>query len=368
MEKSSSKERKKIMKKSHLLSIASALMLLFGFSMPAVAAEAPIIPGGPFINPNQEVSTASVLTFEEIEATLFNLEARSRGQMTVETVGYTILGEPLYAARLGHGDRRVWIQGRIHGGERYGAEASLALLSSLLSSNENYLDEITFLIIPCYNPDGSNLGQRGNANRVDLNRDWWRGTVANSYTQPESQAFYSTWIDFKPHFAIDLHWQGTYFVEDTNKMSALSIGIPVAGSRLDPPIWDAVRQMAVVGYDAVSALGYGNPTRYPFIDIPNSAEGSMLLGGPGPDGNPSGWKTAAMFFEERGDVGQKSRGYRIRQFVVIVTAIIDAIASGELENVNPELWDEIPLRPTSIRTSDKWPNLPDEWMDEWVAE
>jgi hypothetical protein len=288
--------------------------------------------------------------------------------MTVETVGYTILGEPLYAARLGHGDRRVWIQGRIHGGERYGAEASLALLSSLLSSNENYLDEITFLIIPCYNPDGSNLGQRGNANRVDLNRDWWRGTVANSYTQPESQAFYSTWIDFKPHFAIDLHWQGTYFVEDTNKMSALSIGIPVAGSRLDPPIWDAVRQMAVVGYDAVSALGYGNPTRYPFIDIPNSAEGSMLLGGPGPDGNPSGWKTAAMFFEERGDVGQKSRGYRIRQFVVIVTAIIDAIASGELENVNPELWDEIPLRPTSIRTSDKWPNLPDEWMDEWVAE
>ena len=84
----------------------------------------------------------------------------------------------------------------------------------------------------------------------------------------------------------------------------------------------------------------------------------MLLGGPGPDGNLVDWQTAAMFFEERGNVGQESRGYRIKQFVVAVTAIIDAIASDELADVDPELWNEIPFRPRSIRTSDKWPNLP----------
>jgi len=344
--------------RKHGVAILLSLVLSIGFGLPAVGGQAPIIPGGPFINPNQEVSTASVLTFEEIEDILFDLEARSKGQLTVQTVGYSALGWPLYVARIGHGETRMWIQGRIHGGERYGAEASLAILSDLLSNGKDYLDAITFLIIPCYNPDGSNLDQRGNGNGVDLNRDWWRDSVANSYTQPESQAFFSTWLDFKPHYAIDLHWQGTYFVEDTNEMTVMSIGIPVAGSRLDPAIWDAVRQMAVVGYEEVNAHGYSTPTRYPLIDIPNSAEGSMLLGGPGPDGNLVDWQTAAMFFEERGNVGQKSRGYRIKQFVVAVTAIIDAIASDELADVDPELWNEIPFRPESIRTSDKWPNLP----------
>ncbi len=358
--------------KKHRVTILLGLILSVGLSLPAVAAEAPIVPGGPFINPCQAVSTESILTFEEIEATLYDLEARSKGRMTVETLGHSVLGQPLLAARIGRGETRMWIHGRIHGDERFGAEASLALLSSLLSSNQDLLDEISFLIIPCYNPDGSNLDQRGNANGVDLNRDWWRSTVANSYTQPESKAYYAAWIDFKPHYAIDLHWQGTSFVDDTNEMTKLSIGIPVAGTRLDPPIWDAVREMAVAGYEAASAEGYSHPTRYPLIDIPNSAEGSMLLGGPGPDGNPAGWKTSAMFFEERGDVGQKSRGYRIKQFVLVVNTILDAIAMGGLGDFDPAVWDEIPFRPHTIHTSDKWPNFPEEclqhWMDEWVAE
>jgi len=345
------------MKKSQLVFGLLALILLVGFSTPAMAQNAPILPGGPFINPNQEVSDASTLTFADIEAMLVMLEARSKGQMDLLTLGYSAGGRPLYAARIGTGEKRMWLQGRIHGGERYGAETCLEFLKSLLSDNQRYLDDFTFLIIPCYNPDGSDLGQRGNANGVDLNRDWWRNSIDDSYSQPESLAFFYAWEGFRPHYAIDLHWQGTYFVEDTNAMSALSIGIAVAGSRLPGEIWDAVRQMAVVGYDALNALGYCNPTRYPLIDIPNSAEGTMLLGGPDPEGNMTDWQTAAMFFEER-SVGQKSRGYRIKQFVVAVNTIVDAIATGQLSLVDPNRWDDIPDRPRSIRTSDKWPNLP----------
>ena len=43
-----------------------------------------------------------------------------------------------------------------------------------------------------------------------------------------------------------------------------------------------------------------------------------------------------------------------------VHTIIDAIAYGELDLVDPDRWDEIPDRGGSIRTSDKWP---DEWAD-----
>jgi len=67
-----------------------------------------------------------------------------------------------------------------------------------------------------------------------------------------------------------------------------------------------------------------------------------------------------MFFENRGGIGNKSRGYIIKQNVVGVHAIIDAIAYGELMFVDPGRWDEIPDRGGSIRDSDKWPN---EWAE-----
>ncbi len=347
------------MKKKYVLISLLVMVLLVGFSPPAMASESNINPGGPFITPEQNVSTESILTYEEIEAMLFQLEKISKDKMTLETVGYTTYGLPLYAAVIGNGETHMWIQGRIHGGERYGAEASLSILSSLLNSKKKILDEMTFMIIPCYNPDGSNIGWRGNANRVDLNRNWHR-TDAFSFSEPESRAFYYAWEAFQPHYAIDLHHQGTYFVEDeegedTNEMTTFSIGIPVWPEFLEEWIWDSNRRMAVVGYDAVRALGFVNPTRYPNIDIHNAVVSSMMLGNPGPDGEDPGWKTAAMFFETR-SVGQKSRGHLIKQNIVAVSAIIDAIASGKLADVDAERWDEIPDRSGYLGSWIKWPS------------
>ncbi|MDH3216052.1 MAG: M14 family zinc carboxypeptidase [Candidatus Krumholzibacteria bacterium] len=279
-------------------------------------------------------------------------------------VGYTPEGRPLYIAKLGSGPERMWIQGRIHGDEPYGNDACLEIIKSLLGSGRRILEEMTFWIIPSYNPDGSEHFWRRNANRIDLNRNWWR-TGGTGYSEPESIAFYWAWVEFRPHYAIDIHHQGTYFVEDedgndTNQMTAFSIGISVRQEFLEPWIWDVSRGMAVVGYDAVSKLGFCNPSRYPLVNIHSAVVSSMMLGNPGPDGHDAGWKTAAMFFENRGGIGNKSRGYIIKQNVVAVHAIIDAIAYGELTFVEEERWDEIPDRGGRIRDSDKWPN---EWAE-----
>jgi len=45
---------------------------------------------------------------------------------------------------------------------------------------------------------------------------------------------------------------------------------------------------------------------------------------PGPGGHDAEWKTAAMFFENRGGIGNKSSGYIIKQMVVGVSAIINS--------------------------------------------
>ncbi len=148
--------------------------------------------------------------------------------------------DPLYIAKMGSGPVRMWIQGRIHGNEPFGNDVCLELIKSLLSSDRKILEEIAFYIIPSYNPDGSERFWRGNATPtqwdddgnptagVDLNRNWWRDGD-DDYSELESQAFYWAWADFKPHYALDIHHQGTYFVEDengedTNLMTTLSIG------------------------------------------------------------------------------------------------------------------------------------------------
>jgi len=329
-----------------------------------VFAKTDIIPGGPFVPPEQEVNLSAIMTFDEVEAELIKLEARSKGLITLDIVGYTHEERPLYVVKLGWGPEKMWIQGRIHGNEPYGNDACLAIIKSLLSSDRRILEEMTFWIIPSYNPDGSERFWRGNADGVDLNRNWWRED-GNDYSEPESQTFYWAWVEFKPHYAIDIHHQGTYFVEDedgedTNQMTTFSIGIPVWPEFLDPWIWDTNRRMAVVGYDAVKDLGFCNPTRYPLINIHTAVVSSMMLGNPGPEGHDAEWKTAAMFFENRGGIGNKSRGYLIKQNLVAIHAIIDAIANGELDTVDADRWDEIPDRGGSIRSSDKWPN---DWAD-----
>ncbi len=381
------------MKKNLLWFVPPILILLLIFCIPVVSAK-DIHPGGPFVQENQHVSYSAIMTFDEVEAELFKLKKRSKDLLQVDVAGYTLEGRPLYIAKIGWGSKKMWIQGRIHGNEPFGNNVCLELLKSLLSSDKKLLDEMTFWVIPSYNPDGSEYYWRGNALGVDLNRDWnrnyrwmfwveWEDPSLNQrnypllpaekgYFQPESQAFRLAWEEFHPDYMIDIHHQGTPVVEGTNEMSTFSFGISVAEHSLKglsgidghplpgapdlTYIWDTCRRMAVVGYDAAKKLGYCTPTMYWFkgIDIWEGVTSTQMLGLPGDvpapiwDGTEDdiAWtpehNTAAIFFETRGGIGNKSRGYLIHQNVVALHAIADAIASDELEDADPDRWWDLP--------------------------
>jgi hypothetical protein len=321
------------------------------------------------------------MTFNELKEELLELEKRSKGLIEVEIAGYSIEGRPLYIAKAGWGSKKMWIQGRIHGNEPFGNNVCLEFLKSLLNKDKKLLDEMTFY-------------WRGNASGVDLNRDFcrnyrwmfwveWEDPPLNQrdfpllpaekgYFQPESQAFRLAWEEFHPHYMIDVHHQGTPVVEGTNEMSTFSIGITVAEHSLKglsgidghplpgapdlTHIWDTSRRMAVVGYDATKKLGYCTPTKYWLkgVDTWEGVASTMMLGLPG-DVPPPVWdgteddiawvpehNTAAILFETRGGLGNKSRGYLIRQNVVALHTIVNAIASDELDDVDPDRWWEIP--------------------------
>ena len=66
----------------------------------------------------------------------------------------------------------------MHGDETVGRELSLYLIEWLVTTYENdirstnLINNTDIFIMPSMNPDGFELGQRNNANDVDLNRDF----------------------------------------------------------------------------------------------------------------------------------------------------------------------------------------------------
>ena len=136
--------------------------------------------------------------------------------MTVETIGQSAQGRPLYAATINalatHEQKKdfkrwqklrklaldepakaqkelahyrdafkipIYIQGGIHGNEYEGVDATLLLLNRIATTPygtdplvDEILDHVVLVVNIDQNPDGRALGQRANGFNFDLNRDF----------------------------------------------------------------------------------------------------------------------------------------------------------------------------------------------------
>jgi hypothetical protein len=115
-----------------------------------------------------------------------------------------------------NGRVRVYVQGNIHAGEVCGKEAAQMLLRRIAQGEHAaWLDSVVLLIAPIYNADGNErvrltnrprqhgpvggMGQRANAQGLDLNRDHVK------LESPEARALVRLLRDYDPHVALDLH-------------------------------------------------------------------------------------------------------------------------------------------------------------------
>ncbi len=114
------------------------------------------------------------------------------------------------------GKLRVYLQGNIHAGEVCGKEALLMLLREIAAGEHDaWFDDVVLLIVPIYNADGNErvtlgnrpgqngpyggMGQRPNAQGLDLNRDHMK------LDSPEARSLLSMMRAYDPHVAVDLH-------------------------------------------------------------------------------------------------------------------------------------------------------------------
>ncbi|MFO7693015.1 MAG: M14 family metallopeptidase, partial [Vicinamibacterales bacterium] len=221
--------------------------------------------------------------YDEVVAFMKAMAAASP-HIHLTTYGYTFEGRPMPLAVVGAsgptpeqvlaaGKTRIYIQGNIHAGEVEGKEACLALLRSIAKGERaDWFRHVVLLINPIYNADGNErvsvrnrgsqfgpiggMGQRANAENLDLNRDNTKLETA------EARSLARLLTRYDPHIAIDLHTtngsdHGFFLTYETSGSPNTSPGIAnlVRGDLL-PSVTNAIK--AAHGW---SYFYYGGPTR-----------------------------------------------------------------------------------------------------------
>lgn len=147
--------------------------------------------------------------------------AEASAVASLVTIGTSVQGRPIQALVLGRdpleGAPTYRILGAHHGDEWSSFEVALATASALADPGADerisrILDRSTIWIVPYVNPDGVEIGNRLNANVVDLNRNYDYAWSYNEpfggpepFSEPETQAIRALSLHTRPMAGLSLH-------------------------------------------------------------------------------------------------------------------------------------------------------------------
>ena len=197
-----------------------------------------------------------------------------------EVIGHSVQGNAIRAFFWGHGNNYIYILGTIHGNESY-ADQLVEQTRKLLEHNFSHKNEaVTFIMIPCLNPDGMFSNCRANANHVDLNRNFplWNfsdQTKFNCYNisslaplQPEILALLQLCKSHPPALMYSIH----------QPLNLINYDGPAATIALDVQCINGMRIVSDLGHATPGSLGeyFGNLKKVPVItlELPHKGKGN----------------------------------------------------------------------------------------------
>jgi hypothetical protein len=206
--------------------------------------------------PTHPAGSFAHIPYYAIGCTLDSIAAQSNGRMTVQVIGQSALGRPMYGvvvnaldtpqqqrdfarwqklrslalddpreaqkllSKRGDGVKiPIFNQSGIHGNEYEGVDSNMQLISDLATTPygtdpkiDNVLDHMILVFNVIQNPDGRVAGTRANGNGFDLNRDYL------TQSQSEAQASVALQQKWLAPEALDLHGYVTpTLIESTTK-------------------------------------------------------------------------------------------------------------------------------------------------------
>ncbi|MFP6764835.1 MAG: M14 family zinc carboxypeptidase [Planctomycetaceae bacterium] len=131
--------------------------------------------------------------------------------MVEDVAGHSVLGRPIRRLCIGAGPA-ILIMASIHGTEAAGTHLVSRLGELLIESPGEFCVDRLIILMPVVNPDGVENQTRGNANGVDLNRNFPAENRENTkrygmtaLSEPEALAIYQTIEKYQPVRIITLH-------------------------------------------------------------------------------------------------------------------------------------------------------------------
>ena len=159
---------------------------------------------------------------------------------TVESIGTSSQGRPIYSYVFGGGSKTYLFSGAIHGNELSSRTTMERFIDDLEAQPGRIPAGVRIVVVPVSNPDGGQIGARNNARGVNLNRNfptnnWTANTeVSNGRvekgaggstagSEPETKALMSLTQRYAPRLVVTHHAQGS-LVNSNDVGVALSAG------------------------------------------------------------------------------------------------------------------------------------------------
>jgi hypothetical protein len=252
----------------------------------------------------------------------------------VEKAGESVEGRPIWAVKVGKGERNILIWSQMHGDEPTATGAIFDILNFLSSTDELndfrnlILDNLSLWFIPMLNPDGAERNIRENALGIDLNRD------AQRLQAPESQILKTYRDKLQAEFGFNLHDQNRNY-------GVCNTGNPATFCVLSPA-FDESKSVNETRRKAMKVISYMNKILQNYIPQHISRYNDSYEPRAFGD-NIQKWGTSAILVESGGFPNDFERIFVRKLNYVAILEGLYAIASGRFEHESEDSYFSIPI-------------------------
>jgi hypothetical protein len=280
-------------------------------------------PRGRFVD-----TPGACLGHSALVARLQALAAKHRGRVRLEEIGRSAEGRAIHLLAVGSGERRVLLWSQMHGDEPSATPALLDLADHFLSApdGEGVLDQLTLLMVPMLNPDGTERRARRNAQGIDVNRD------ALNLATPEGRILRAVRDRYQPILGFNLHDQDRRtVVGETGRLATIAL-LAVAGD----PVGTMTSGRARAKRVAAAIVAALEPLIGPSIARYDEDWSPRAFGD-----NITAWGTPVVLVESGGlPPGRPLSELTRLNFVALVSAL-SALAADDLSGHDPAVYERL---------------------------
>jgi hypothetical protein len=250
----------------------------------------------------------------------------------LQEIGKSIEGRSINMLSFGTGEVRLLLWSQMHGDEPT-ATAALLAIYNLFSHNENdqllknIFNKLSIYSIIMLNPDGTQQFHRRNAQDLDINRD------ARLLQSPEGRALKRMREKIQPDYGFNLHdMRGREMVGDSKKLLSIALmAPPFDKENSDNPTRIRAKKLVAVVKNILDSFISNHMARYKADYMPRAFGDSMQK-----------WGVSTILLES-GLHTHEDPHFLVRLNFVALLGAFHAIASGEIEQADECIYDQIPL-------------------------